>query len=76
MRGIELDRLSPELRETRLRTLVDELRWERDALRKQLRERTDRVEKLVIKLDIMRRDRNDLQARLDHATRELSRRQT
>lgn len=72
MRGPTLDALPADLRETRLRTLVDELRWQRDQARKRVSTLEDRVERQNIKLNALRRERNGLDEQLRHAQRELA----
>lgn len=64
--------LSPELREQRLRTVIDELRHHRDGLRKENSRLRDRLERADIKLGQLRNERNRLEARLHLLERELT----
>lgn len=64
--------LPPDLRETRLRNTIDELRWSRDGYRREVNRLRDRCENQAIKMRLLRAERDRLEERLHLMERELT----
>lgn len=73
IRPAPIERLPQPMRETRLRMLVDELRYERDGLRAHVKSLSGQVERKNLRLAAMRAEQADLRRQLAHAVKELAR---